>query len=395
MRNTSQIMRDVVENAGGRISRDEYLIGIQTEKSYDGVTPTIQSLKSSAFAKARLDKAGLTTVKIGNEIDEIWTNELADSAKNGTMSNGASQPVFSGIVPRGNVNDDNHELGTTWMGIPINNPDNYPESMRIQIVSKSTGFTESNNEMLKLSMAQKEKFHTISEGPTGCGKTLAFQELSYQLQIPLVRINCRDGLEWEDMVGVNTIGSDGKSLEFVEGPLTLAMRHGGIFYADEFNYSRPSVMGGLNMVMDSRTLVLTHSGEILKAHPDFRVVASYNAGYAGTNEINAATQDRFDMAMSFYYLTADKETHVIQAQTGIEAPVIAGQLVKFANILREMRKTDEIGVDVSTRSLITTMKLLQYVPIKEALELKIFNMFDSDELDTVVSAARMTFPDYA
>tara|TARA_R110000744_G_scaffold1725_3_gene6232 strand:+ start:35007 stop:36179 length:1173 start_codon:yes stop_codon:yes gene_type:complete len=390
-------MRDVTENAGGRISREQYILDIQTEKESDtGQTVAIQSLKSSAFSAKRLESAGLTTVKMGNNIDEIWTIELAESAQNGTMGGGATVPVFTGLVPTANtIATASTTTSTTWLGIEVADIDDYPENLQLQVVKKSTGYAESNNELLKLSIAFKEGFDVITEGPTGCGKTMAFQELSFRTQRPLIRINCRDGLEWEDMVGVNTIGSDGKSLEFVEGPLTLAMRHGGIFYADEFNYSRPSVMGGLNMVMDSRTLVLTHSGEILKAHSDFRVVASYNEGYAGTNEINGATKDRFSMGLSFYYLNADMEAYVIQAQTGIEAPVIAGQLVKFANILREMRKTDEIGVDVSTRSLVTTMRILSHMPIKEALELKIFTLFDKDELDTVISAARMTFPDFS
>ena len=397
MRNTSQIMRDVVENAGGRISREQYLLDIQTEKEQDtGTTVALASLKSSCFNASRMAKAGVVSVKMGTHVDEVWTHELSCEARDGTLGGGVTTPVFTGLVPTPTATTTTTgTTSTTWMGIDVANPLDYPDVLQLQIVDKPTGYKESNNELLKLSIGFKEGFDIITEGPTGCGKTMAFQELSYQLQRPLVRINCRDGLEWEDMVGVNTIGSDGKSLEFVEGPLTLAMRHGGIFYADEFNYSRPSVMGGLNMVMDSRTLVLTHSGEILKAHSDFRVVASYNEGYAGTNEINGATKDRFSMGLSFYYLDTDMEVYVIQAQTGIAQPEIAGQLVKFANILREMRKTDEIGVDVSTRSLVTTMRILAHMPIKEALELKLFTLFDKDELDTVISAARMTFPNFS
>ena len=55
MRNTSQIMRDVVENAGGRISREQYLLDIQTEKEADtGTTVAMASLKSSCFNANRI-----------------------------------------------------------------------------------------------------------------------------------------------------------------------------------------------------------------------------------------------------------------------------------------------------------------------------------------------------
>ena len=78
--------------------------------------------------------------------------------------------------------------------------------------------------------------------------------------------------------------------EWCDGPLVDAMRNGEMFLIDEISLADDSVLERLNSVLESdHILVLSEKGEvkrgenktavdILKAHEDFRLIATMNPG---------------------------------------------------------------------------------------------------------------------
>jgi len=58
-------MRDTVRSAGGRISETDYVNGILATLHADGAQTTETSVRANAFAKGRMDKAGVIRVSVG------------------------------------------------------------------------------------------------------------------------------------------------------------------------------------------------------------------------------------------------------------------------------------------------------------------------------------------
>ncbi|POO76385.1 AAA family ATPase, partial [Bacillus sp. MBGLi97] len=65
-----------------------------------------------------------------------------------------------------------------------------------------------------------------------------------------------------------------------DGPLTRAVRHGGVCYLDEVVEARKDVAVVLHPLTDDRRILpLERTGETLAAPDDFMLVVSYNPGY--------------------------------------------------------------------------------------------------------------------
>ena len=79
--------------------------------------------------------------------------------------------------------------------------------------------------------AYEHKIPLLLKGPTGCGKTRFMQHFAWLLKRPLITVSCHDDLSTGDLVGRFLI--KGGEAVWVDGPLTLAVRHGAICYLDE------------------------------------------------------------------------------------------------------------------------------------------------------------------
>tara|TARA_Y100001963_G_C6626090_1_gene374042 strand:- start:3 stop:743 length:741 start_codon:yes stop_codon:yes gene_type:complete len=243
-----------------------------------------------------------------------------------------------------------------------------------------------------MAIAFKKGYHHISEGPTGCGKTMAEKEFCYLTGIPLYRINCKDGLTWDDLIGYMTADENGT--HFIDGMLTRSVRYGGIFYVDEMTFAQPAVLGGLNAVMDSGKLVIPMTGEILEAHADFRVAGSFNPDYDGTNPLNQATARRFAGRFTYDYLDADLEVKVIQQQSGVGNPTVARELVSLANDLRMLRMEGDIEMDCGTATLVDCMGWLTDISLTRAVETSIIGQALPDDRAQVRLACRQSLSDF-
>ena len=83
------------------------------------------------------------------------------------------------------------------------------------------------NEVEIACAAYKRGLPLLLKGPTGCGKTRFMQYLAWKLERPLITVSCHDDLSTSDLVGRYLIRA-GEAV-WMDGPLTLAVRAGGIF----------------------------------------------------------------------------------------------------------------------------------------------------------------------
>lgn len=87
------------------------------------------------------------------------------------------------------------------------------------------------NEVEVFEHAWRNRLPLLIKGPTGCGKTRFIAHMAARLGLPLYTVACHDDLTAADLVGRHLIG-DGKTV-WCDGPLTRAVREGGICYLDE------------------------------------------------------------------------------------------------------------------------------------------------------------------
>ena len=390
-------MRDAVDIAGGRVSEEAYLDSVKSLIEADGGTTAADSLKTNAFNRNRMEKAGITRVTLGQGATarkEVWNEATAEATFGGTA---AAPTIDGGTVSTNIAAPSMNESGEEgcWFGIPRRNTDDFTEAAHGFMVDSPTGFVESDaKEMMRLATAFSVGYHVMLEGPKGCGKTMSVLEMGYRLNIPVVRFNCSEGITEEDFIGYRDI-VDGNTI-WVDGLAAMAAREGCLLYPDETNGARANIMLALNQMMDTGRLVLP-TGEVIVCHDDFRVIGSMNPpdDYTGVNEMNQATRDRFAVSVLFTYLDETTEVRVIQQQSGVSNSGMALQLVRLANDLRRLKDDGTISTDTSTRMLIQVMTLSAHWSIAEAVRYSMLGKYPSEERDDVEMAARARLTDYS
>lgn len=197
--------------------------------------------------------------------------------------------------------------------------------------------------------AYAHRLPMILKGPTGCGKTRFVEYMAWRLGRPLVTLACNEDMTASDLVGRYLLDAAGTAWH--DGPLTLAVRHGGICYLDEIVEARQDTTVVIHPLTDARRILpLDKKGEVVRAHPDFQLVVSYNPGYqSSAKDLKPSTRQRF-VALDFDYPDAALEAGIVAHEAGIDAG-LAQRLVRIAHSSRELKRH---GLDegVSTRMLI-------------------------------------------
>lgn len=195
----------------------------------------------------------------------------------------------------------------------------------------------------------------LIKGPTGCGKTRFVEYMAQELNRPITTISCHDDLTAADLIGRHLISPDGTYWQ--DGPLTRAVRNGGICYLDEIIEARKDTTVVLHSLTDHRReLHIERTGEVIKAHKDFVLVVSYNPSYQNVMKgLKPSTRQRF-VGMSFDYPETEKEIEILVHESKIDQET-ASQLVKLATDIRRLTDLD-LKAAVSTRLLIYTGKML-------------------------------------
>lgn len=218
----------------------------------------------------------------------------------------------------------------------------------------------------------------LLKGPTGCGKTRFVEHMAAKMGKPLYTVACHDDLSAADLIGRYLL--KGGETVWVDGPLTRAVREGGICYLDEVVEARKDVTVVLHPLTDTRrTLMIDRTGEELVAPKDFMLVASYNPGYQNVlKRLKPSTRQRF-LSVSFDFPAAETEVAVVAAESQLEPGRVA-PLVRLAGHIRRLSGMD-LEEGVSTRLLIYAATLMAGgMGVDQALEAAVIEPL-SDEPD--------------
>ena len=203
--------------------------------------------------------------------------------------------------------------------------------------------------------AHKLRLPLLLKGPTGCGKTRFVTHMAARLGLPLWTVSCHDDLTAADLTGRYLL--KGGETQWFDGPLTRAVRAGGICYLDEVVEARKDVTVVLHPLTDDRRMLpLERTGEVLAAPAGFMLVASYNPGYQNIlKSLKPSTRQRF-IAVEFGFPPPGVESEIVAAESGLAVERVK-PLVQLAGRLRALKGQD-IEEGVSTRLLVYCASLI-------------------------------------
>jgi nitric oxide reductase NorQ protein len=204
----------------------------------------------------------------------------------------------------------------------------------------------------------------LLKGPTGCGKTRFVEAMAYDLGRPLITVACHDDLTTADLVGRFLL--QGSETNWVDGPLTRAVREGAICYLDEVVEARQDTTVVIHPLADHRRqLPIDRLGVVLDAAPGFGLVVSYNPGYQSVlKDLKDSTRQRM-VAVELDFPPPDVEEKVVAHEAGVDHEV-AARLVQLGQAIRRLQNAGLREV-ASTRVLIAAGRLVaEGLPLRTA-----------------------------
>ena len=212
------------------------------------------------------------------------------------------------------------------------------------------------NEVKVFEAAWRGNVAVMLKGPTGCGKTRLVEYMAHRCGVPLYTVACHEDLTTGDLVGRYVLA--GGETVWVDGPLTQAVRDGGLCYLDEVVEARQDTIVAIHPVADHRRqLNLASLGNTtLDAAPGFGLVVSYNPGYQSVlKDLKMSTRQRM-VSIELGFPPPELEASIITHESGIDGTVVE-DLVRLGQAIRRLDDTD-LREAASTRTLISAATLV-------------------------------------
>ena len=223
------------------------------------------------------------------------------------------------------------------------------------LVDEEPYYVPTGAEVELFTRAAESQMPVLLKGPTGCGKTRFVSAMAHRLGRPLITVACHEDLTASDLVG-RFLFRDGET-QWVDGPLTLALRLGGICYLDEVVEARNDSLVVIHPLADDRRILpIEKRSEVLHAPDNFMLVISYNPAYQSVvKDLKQSTRQRF-ISIAFEYPEKELETEVVAREAGLDEET-AGRLVRVGTKIRRL-KNHGLEEGVSTRLLIYAGRLI-------------------------------------
>lgn len=197
------------------------------------------------------------------------------------------------------------------------------------------------------------------QGLHGTGKSTHIEQIAARLNWPCVRINLDGHISRLDLVGKDTIVmKEGKQVtQFQEGILPWALRRPTALIFDEFDAGRPEVMFVIQRILErDGKFTLLDQNEVIAPHSQFRLFATANTIglgnstglYHGTQMVNQAQMDRWDIVTNLSYLPAEDELKIVQGKVKNFDDPASEELIRSMIAVAEMTRNSFAAGDIST-----------------------------------------------
>ena len=207
----------------------------------------------------------------------------------------------------------------------------------------------------------------IVHGYHGTGKSTHITNVAARLNWPCIRVNLDSHISRIDLIGKDAIViKDGKQItEFQEGILPFAIQNSVALIFDEYDAMRPDVAFLMTKVLETEGgLTLLEKNKVIKPNSYFRLFATANTIglgdttglYAGTQQINQAQLDRWNITTTLNYLSLEKEMEIVLAKNknlnNVKGKEKVANMIKVASLTRKGFIAGDISTVMSPRTVI-------------------------------------------
>jgi len=235
----------------------------------------------------------------------------------------------------------------------------------------------------------------LIQGMHGTGKSTHIEQIASRLNWPTMRINFDSQITRMDLVGKDVIKlKNGKQItEFKEGIIPFALQNNICLILDEYDAIKTDVSFVLQRLLEEEgKFALFEENKILTPSQYFRIFATTNTIglgddlgiYHGTNLINQAQMDRWNIVAVLGYLDEKYENEILTKKLPFlndkKYEGVSKAMIKLANLTRESFKNGDISNIISLRTLISWGKNIEiFKNIKTAFTLSFFNKVSDEE----------------
>ncbi|NIF83691.1 AAA domain-containing protein [Comamonas sp. Tr-654] len=235
----------------------------------------------------------------------------------------------------------------------------------------------------------------VIQGLHGTGKSTHIEQVAARLNWPCVRVNLDGHISRLDLVGKDSIVlQDGKQVtQFQEGILPWALQRPVAMVFDEYDAGRPDVMFVIQRVLEREgSFTLLDQKRVIQPHPCFRLFATMNTLgqgnlnglYHGTQQLNHAQLDRWNLVTSLNYLPPAEEAAIVLARVP-ELATADGRrkvvaMVALAGLTRKGFAVGDLSLLMSPRTVISWAENIAiFHDLKLAFELSFLNKCEPAE----------------
>lgn len=198
-------------------------------------------------------------------------------------------------------------------------------------------------------------------GKPGLGKTALAYAAGRSLELPVFFFQGTADTQPNDLL-INPVlvegGSGQSKVEYLASTLVTAMILGGVCVLDEGNRMQEKAWASLAPLLDSRRYIeSTAVGLLLKAHPNFRFVATMNDD-ASCFELPEYISSRLHPHISLDFPERAEERKILEVNLPHTNPTVLDYVADFLSLAR--REGDEFSVRDGIHVANYAGKLLQY-----------------------------------
>ena len=207
----------------------------------------------------------------------------------------------------------------------------------------------------------------IIHGYHGTGKSTHIEQIAARLNWPCIRVNLDSHISRIDLIGKDAIvlKNNKQVTEFQEGILPWSMQNPVALVFDEYDAMRPDVAFLMTKVLEAEGgLTLLEKNKVIKPNNYFRLFATANTIglgdttglYTGTQQINQAQLDRWNIVTTLNYLSLENEMEIILAKNknfnNSKGKEKISNMIKVASLTRKGFIAGDISTLMSPRTVL-------------------------------------------
>ena len=207
----------------------------------------------------------------------------------------------------------------------------------------------------------------LVSGYHGTGKSTHIEQVAARLNWPCIRVNLDSHISRIDLIGKDAIvlKNNKQVTEFQEGILPWSIQNPIALVFDEYDAMRPDVAFLMTKVLEAEGgLTLLEKNKVIKPNNYFRLFATANTIglgdttglYTGTQQINQAQLDRWNIVTTLNYLSLENEMSIILAKNknfnNPKGKEKISNMIKVASLTRKGFIAGDISTLMSPRTVL-------------------------------------------